>query len=93
MDRGKLRQAMTESVAHRGKLLVTWHRLCGSSVDAVHGHRAVPSPHRLGLMEARQNITSTAVINIWYVGGLGFYRDPLLERQKAQEYDRSVAGD
>lgn len=27
MDRGKLRQAMTETLAHRGKLLRAWRRL------------------------------------------------------------------
>ena len=33
MDRGKLRQAMTETLAHRGKLLLAWHRLHGSGND------------------------------------------------------------
>ncbi len=30
MDRGSLRWAMTETLAHRGKLLLAWHRLHGA---------------------------------------------------------------
>ena len=33
MDRGSLRQAMTETLAQRGKLLLAWHRLHGSGND------------------------------------------------------------
>jgi hypothetical protein len=33
MDRGRLRQAMTETLAHRGKLLFAWRRLHESGRD------------------------------------------------------------
>jgi hypothetical protein len=33
MDRSRLRQAMTETLAHRGKRLLAWHRLHGSGND------------------------------------------------------------
>ena len=33
MDRGTLRQAMTETLVYRSKLLLAWHRLHGSSSD------------------------------------------------------------
>jgi hypothetical protein len=38
-------------------------------------------------------VASTEVINIWYAGRLGFYKDPFLEPQKSQESDSPVAGD
>jgi hypothetical protein len=59
-------------------------------VDAVDGHRAIQG---FRLIEAWQHVASTAVINIWYAGGLGFYKDPLLEPKKSQESDSLVAGD
>jgi hypothetical protein len=33
MDRGTLRQAMTETVAQRSEMLVAWHPLHGSGSD------------------------------------------------------------
>jgi len=33
MDRGDLRRAMTETLAHRGKLLLAWRRVHGANSE------------------------------------------------------------